>query len=345
MRTHSFPRLDSRPRLLLTGVPPAAVLARAESQFDLKVWCQDKPIGAALNAQLNGCDALVVMPGDRLNAETIAALPASVQVLGTYSVGTDHIDLNAATARRLPVFHTPDVLTDAVADLAIFLIIAAARHTSGAERILRDGRWGPWSPTSMLGRSLKTLRLGIFGMGRIGAAVAERALPFGMNIHYHNRTRLKPALERDAIFHATLDELMTHSDVLCICAPSTAELKWSINSERLNLLPQGAMVVNVARGDLIDEDALFDCAARGHLGCIATDVYCNEPAIDARWLQLDRATLLPHIGSATEEVRRAMGMLVLDGVASHFGEPVHGCCINPEAYASAFNAPVAQGCA
>lgn len=345
MRTDSFTRLESRPRLLMTGVPPAAVLARAESRFDLKVWRHDKPIGEALNAQLDGCDALVVMPGDRLNADAIAALPASVQVLGTYSVGTDHIDLHAATARRLPVFHTPDVLTDAVAELALFLIIAAARHTTGAERTLREGRWGPWSPTSMLGRSLKSLRLGIFGMGRIGAAVAERALPFGMTIHYHNRTRLKPAMERGAIFHATLDDLMAHSDVLCICAPSTPELKRSINSERLNRLPKGAMVVNVARGDLIDEDALFDCVARGHLGSIATDVYCNEPAIDARWLGLDRATLLPHIGSATEEVRQAMGMLVLDGVASHFGEPVRGCCINPEAYASDSNAPAAQGCA
>lgn len=325
--------LARRPRLLMTGVPPASVLARAESQFDLKLWREPGPIGAALQEQVQGCDALVVMPGDRLDAATMAALPASVQVLGTYSVGTDHIDLSAASGRGLSVFHTPDVLTEAVADLTLFLVIAAARGTSAAERTLREGRWGHWTPTSMLGRSLQGLRLGVFGMGRIGAAVAARAKPFGMLLHYHNRTRLTSEREFGACFHDSLDGLMAHSDVLCLCAPSAPELRGAINLERLQLLPPGALLVNVARGDLIDEEGLFAHAASGRLGGIATDVFRNEPRIDARWLTLPDATLLPHIGSATDEVRTAMGMLVLSGVASHFGMGTGGRCANPSAAA------------
>lgn len=326
--------MTSRPRLLLTGVPPATVLARAEALFDLKVWRETEPIGAALREQLQGCDALVVMPGDRLDASVIAALPDSVRVLGTYSVGTDHIDLRAASGRGLRVFHTPDVLTEAVADLAMFLIIAAARGTTAAERTLREGRWGRWTPTTMLGRSLQGLRLGVFGMGRIGAAVASRARPFGLQLHYHNRTRLAPERELGACFHDSLDALMAHSDVLCVCAPSAPELRGAIDLRRLQLLPPGALLVNVARGDVIDEEALFAHAASGRLSGIATDVFRNEPRIDGRWLALPDATLLPHVGSATDEVRTAMGMLVLDGVASHFGLGTGGCCANPSAAAN-----------
>jgi glyoxylate reductase len=253
-----------------------------------------------------------------------------VQVLGTYSVGLDHIAVASATARGLPVFHTPDVLTEAVAELALFLVIAAARGTTNAERTLRDGRWGPWAPTSMLGRSLQGQRLGIFGMGRIGSGVARRAQPFGMALHYHNRTRLAPQREFGATYHASLDDLMAHSDVLCVCAPSAPELRGCIDARRLAQLPRSALIVNVARGDLIDEAALFDAVAQGRLGGVATDVFRNEPTIDHRWLTLPNATLLPHIGSATDEVRTAMGMLVLDGILSHFGIGSGGCCANPE---------------
>ncbi|MCM2297055.1 D-glycerate dehydrogenase [Rhodoferax sp.] len=318
-----------RPRLLMTGIPPDDVKVYTQTFFDLTIWQEATPIGAQLLDRVAGMDALVVMPGDKLDVATIAALPASVKVLGTYSVGTDHVDLKAATAKNLHVFHTPDVLTEAVADLALFLIIAAARDTSSAEKTLRDERWGRWAPSSMLGRSLQGLHLGIFGMGRIGQAVAARARPFGMSIHYHNRSELAPDQAKGASYYATLDELMACSDVLCICAPSAPELKGAINAHRLALLPQNAMLVNVARGDLMDEEALFTHMSLGRLSGIAMDVYRNEPNIDPRWLALPRTTLLPHIGSATREVRSAMGMLVVDGVASHFGLGSGGHCANP----------------
>lgn len=319
-------------KLLITGVPPLAVIDRAAAKFDVSIWREPVPIGTQLSARAEGCDALLVMPGDKLDAVTVGSLPTSVQVLATYSVGHDHIDIAAATARRLPVFHTPDVLTDSVADLALFLILAAARDTTAAERTLREGRWGPWAPTSMLGRSLQGARLGIFGMGRIGQAIAARARAFGMHVRYHNRSRLPADQEGGARFHDSLDALLADSDILCVCAPSTPALRNSIDSRRLALLPPGAMLVNVARGDLVDEEALFAAVHSGHVHGIGMDVYRNEPRIDRRWLDLPHATLLPHVGSATQEVRTAMGMLALDGIESHFaGRPATNL-LNPHAY-------------
>ena len=322
----------ARRKLLITGLPPQVVISRASAAFDLSIWRETRPIGAELASQAEGHDAVIVMPGDKLDAATIASLPQCVQVLGTYSVGYDHIDLSAATARRLPVFNTPDVLTESVADLALFLILAAARNTTAAERTLRERRWGAWAPTAMLGRSLQGLRLGIFGMGRIGQAVAVRAQAFGMHLHYHNRSRLPVDRELGGVFHDSLKGMLSESDVLCICAPSTPELRDSINVPQLACLPHGAMVVNVARGDLVNEPALFAAVSEGRVSGIGFDVYRNEPHLDERWLGLPNATLLPHIGSATQEVRTAMGMLALHGVESHFnGEPAANL-LNPAVY-------------
>ncbi len=324
---------NRRRRLLVTGVPTDAVVERASAEFDAQFWREADPIGDRLLDVASGFEAVLIMPDDKLDAERIGRLPASVEVLGTHSVGYDHIDLDAATARRLPVFNTPDVLTDAVADLALFLVLAAARGTTSAEAALRRGEWGRWAPTLFLGRSLSGLRLGIFGMGRIGQAIALRATAFGLRLHYHNRTRLAEDKERGAQFHESLESLLSASDVFCICAPSTPQLRGSIDSQRLALLPRGAIVVNVARGDLVDETALFAAVQEGRLGAIGTDVYRGEPNIDARWLELSNATLLPHIGSATHEVRTAMGMLALDGIHSHFSGAPAANLLNPQAYA------------
>ena len=169
-------------------------------------------------------------------------------------------------------------------------------------------------------------------MGSIGTGVAQRAKAFGMVLHYHNRSRLPVDREFGGLYHPSLDDLMAVSDVLCICAPSTPELKGSVDARCLNLLPPGALVVNVARGDLIDEEALFKAIAEGQIGGVASDVFRNEPKIDPRWLQLPNATLLPHIGSATLEVRIAMGMLVLDGIKAHFEGRAKGHCVNAKVY-------------
>lgn len=338
MSSLKSPNFEVRRKLLVTGIPVPAVIERAEAAFDLTIWRESTPIGTRLADLAQGHDAVIVMPGDKLDSQLIAQLPACVQVLATYSVGHDHIDLTAATARRLPVFNTPDVLTESVADLAMFLILAAARNTTAVERTLRNRRWGPWAPGQFLGRSLRGLRLGIFGMGRIGQAVAHRASSFGLRMHYHNRSRLPEDKAHGCEFHGSLESLLSHSDIFCICAPSTPELKNAINAHRLALLPAGAIVVNVARGDLVDEGALFAAVQDGRVGAVGIDVYRNEPNIDARWLGLSNATLLPHVGSATHEVRTAMGMLALEGIQSHFEGAPAANLLNPDAYGSLVDA-------
>lgn len=320
-----------KPRLLITRTLPDAVLVRARAAFELVLWPHDEPIGAQLPAWAQGCDALLVMATDRLDAATLQALPPTVRAIATYSVGHDHIDLAAATQRGLPVFNTPDVLSDAVAEVAMLLILSAAREATSAEATLRGGGWGPWSPTRFLGLQLTGRRLGLYGMGRIGLGIAQRARAFGMQVHYHNRSTHPDA--QGFGYHPTLDALMAHSDVFCVCAPSTPQTRGAIDAHRLALLPRGAVFVNIARGDLVDEDALIEAIASGHVGAAGLDVYQHEPQIDRRFLQLPRTTLLPHIGSATHEAREGMGRLAVDALAAFArGEkPAH--CLNPETLA------------
>lgn len=333
MNSKTVTNANRRCRLLVTGIPTDAVVDRAVDEFDVQFWRETDPIGVRLVEKSSGFDAVLVMPDDKLDRDLIGRLSPSIKVLATHSVGYDHIDVAAATARRLPVFNTPDVLTDAVADIALFLILAAARRTTSAEVALRNGEWGRWAPTLFLGRSLDRQRLGIFGMGRIGMAIASRASAFGMLVHYHNRSRLSVDKERGAQFHDSLESLLSVSDMFCICAPSTPQLRGIIDAKRLAMLPFGAMVVNIARGDLVDEAALFAAVQEGRVGAVGTDVYRGEPNIDARWLDLTNATLLPHIGSATHEVRTAMGMLALDGIHSHFSGVPAANLLNPQVYA------------
>ncbi|RYF31989.1 MAG: D-glycerate dehydrogenase [Comamonadaceae bacterium] len=320
-----------RRKLLITRALSDRVLAYARENFETTVWSKDQPIGAGFDAAACGQDAVLIMPTEALDAARLTQLRKDgVRAVATFSVGYDHIDVVAASRLGLPVFHTPDVLSDAVADLAMFLILAATRGTTESERILRAGEWGPWSPTAMLGRQLGGLRLGVYGMGRIGQALARRARAFDLAIHYHNRSRLAPSLEQGAHFHAEIDTLMQVSDVLCICAPATAQTRASINAHRLSLLPSGAAVVNVARGDLIDEEALIAALKEGRIGSVGLDVFQNEPHVDRRFLGFANATLLPHIGSATQDAREQMGLLALNGLTTYL---VHGKlasnCVNP----------------
>lgn len=319
-------------RLLITRTLPEPVLQAARATFDVALWPHDEPIGAQLLPRSQGCDGLLVMATDRLDAATLQRLPPSVRAIATYSVGHEHIDLDAATKCGIAIFNTPDVLSDAVAETAMLLILSAARDASTAEATLRGGRWGPWSPTRFLGMQLTGRRLGIYGMGRIGLGIAQRAQAFGMKVHYHNRS-----VHPDAsgfTYHATLESLMAHSDVFCVCAPSTPQTRGAIHADRLALLPRGAVFINIARGDLVDEDALIDAITTGQVGAAGLDVYRSEPAIDPRFLQLPRTTLLPHIGSATHDARNGMGRLAVDALKSFLldcGRPTH--CLNFEALA------------
>jgi glyoxylate reductase len=325
----------SQPTLLITRHLPESVLQQARASFEVKLWPHDEPIGQHLIAWAQGCDALLVMATDRLDAATLRQLPASVRAIATYSVGHDHIDLYAVTQRGIPVFNTPDVLSDAVAEVALLLMLSAARDAATAETALRSGGWGPWSPTRFLGQQLTGRRLGLYGMGRIGMGIAQRALGFGMQVHYHNRTVHTAAT--GFTYHASLESLMEHSDVFCVCAPSTLQTRGTVNRARLALLPRGSVFVNIARGDLVDEDALFEAILSGHIGGAGLDVYRDEPAIDPRFLQLPRTTLLPHIGSATLDAREGMGRLALQALEAFLlqGKPPANC-LNPDALASPF---------
>jgi lactate dehydrogenase-like 2-hydroxyacid dehydrogenase len=320
----------TKPRLLITRTLPESVLAQARRLFDVLLWPHDEPIGAAFDTWSPGCDAVLVMATDRLDRPRLRALAQHARAVGTYSVGHDHIDLEAATDCGLPVFHTPDVLSDAVAETAMLLILSAARDASAAEAVLRGGGWGPWSPTRFLGRQLTGLTLGVFGMGRIGLALAVRARGFGLQVHYHNRSPLADRDDARLTYHPTLEALLTVSDVFCVCAPSTAQTRGMLDGRRLGLLPVGALFVNIARGDLVDEDALIEAVTAGRIGGTGLDVFRNEPLIDPRFLKLPRTTLLPHIGSATTEARTAMGLVALKALDHWLSERQPSPnCLNP----------------
>jgi Lactate dehydrogenase and related dehydrogenases len=316
MSTHAQ---ASRPTLVVTRHLPDAVEARAARDFNARLNPEDTPLsGADIVARAQGAQAVLCSAGDRLNAETIAALPDSVRILATFSVGTDHIDLRAAEARGLVVTNTPDVLTDATADIALLLMLGAARRASEGERMIRADSWTGWTPTQLLGTHIGGKRLGIIGMGRIGQAVAKRARAFGMAIHYSNRKRLPSDLEEGAVFHADPEALLAVSDVLSLHFPATAETKHWLNAARIDRLPPGAIVVNTARGTVVEDEALIAALKSGRLAAAGLDVFENEPNLHPGYRDLDNAFLLPHLGSATVETRNAMGFKALDNLDAYF---------------------------
>ena len=303
---------------------PAAVEARAARDYALRTNPDDGALdGPALTRHAEGADGLLVCPADRLPAPLIAALPPSVRILATFSVGTDHIDLKAAAARGLVVTNTPDVLTDATAEIAILLMLAAARRAGEGERVARTppgapGGWTGWTPTQLLGQQVTGKRLAILGMGRIGQAVAVRARAFGMTIHYSNRRRLPPDQEQGAVFHADPEDLLSHADFLSLHCPATAETRHWLDARRLALLPRNAVVVNTARGAVVDDEALIAALRTGRVFAAGLDVYENEPNLHPGYRTLDNAVLLPHLGSATVETRDAMGFRALDNLDAFF---------------------------
>ena len=270
-----------------------------------------------------GCDGLLPCPTDKLTAEVLARLPASIRVIATFSVGYEHIDVKVCKERGIVVGNTPDVLTDATADIALLLMLGAARGASEGERVVRRNDWGAWAPTGMLGIHMTGKRLGVYGMGRIGQAVAKRARAFDMKIHYHNRSRLPINREQGAVFHAKAEDMLPHCDFLSINAPSSPETNGFLNAERIALLPDGAIVVNTARGPLVDDAALIAALSSGKLAAAGLDVYTGEPNINPAYRSIKNAFLLPHLGSATTETRNAMGFKALDNLDAFFaGRPL-----------------------
>jgi len=312
----------AKPVLYVTRRLPPAVEARAARDYDARLNPDDHPVAAAeILAGAAGADALLCCPAERLDAELITALPDSIRVIGTFSVGTDHINLDAAQARGIPVVNTPDVLSVATAELAMLLILAAARRAGEGERLVRAGRWTGWAPTHLMGTGVSGRRLGIFGMGRIGRELAVMARGFGMQVHYRNRnrTRLPPEQEADAIFHAADETFLPVCDVLSLHAPGGPATRHWLNADRIAMLPRGAVVANTGRGTLVDDVALVAALRSGQVGAAGLDVYDGEPRVDAGLLALENVVLLPHLGSATVGTRDAMGMKVLDGIDGVIG--------------------------
>ena len=306
---------DHKPRVLATRHFPPDVEARLAGNFDAALNPKDRIYDSpALVKAAEGCDGIMCAAGDPLNAETVDKLPASVRIIATFSVGYEHVDVAAAAKRKILVSNTPDVLTDATADIAMLCLLGAARRAHEGAHMLRTHNWVGWTPTQLMGVHVTGKRLGILGMGRIGQAMAERARAFRMQIHYSNRSRLPADLEKGAVFHADPDAMLPHCDFLSIHTPMTpATRKW-VNAERIAKLPKGAIVVNTARGGVVDDEALIAALKSGRLAAAGLDVFEGEPRMHQGYYDLANAFLLPHMGSATVETRNAMGFKALDNL-------------------------------
>lgn len=301
--------------LLVTRRLPPAIEARAGRDYEARLNPDDHVVsGADVVARAKGAHAVLCCPAERLDAPIIAQLPETVRVIGTFSVGYDHIDVPAARARNIAVVNTPDVLSIATAECAMLLILAAARRAGEGERMIRAGAWTGWAPTQLMGTLVSGRRLGIFGMGRIGRELARMARAFGMEVHYTDQQRLPEPLEQGARFYDNENEFLAASEVLSLNAPGGEATRHWLNAARIARLPHGAIVANAARGTLIDDGALIAALQSGHVAAAGLDVYNDEPALDPRYLTLENAALLPHLGSATTKTRDAMGHLVLDGI-------------------------------
>jgi lactate dehydrogenase-like 2-hydroxyacid dehydrogenase len=307
------------PVLLLTRRLPDAVMTRAARDYRIIANDDDHPYSQAeIAAKAAGADAILVSAVDPIPGDLIRALPDSVRMIATFSVGTDHIDLTAAKERGIVVSNTPGVLTDATADIALLLLLGAARRASEGERLIREGRWEGWAPTHLVGVHVTGKRLAILGMGRIGQAVARRARGFDMEIHYHNRRRLPAGEESGAIYHADADDLLAVADFLSIHSPANPETHHWLNAERIARLPDGAVVVNTARGSVVDDEALLAALASGKLAAAGLDVFENEPRIHPGYAATPNTFLLPHLGSATDQTRDAMGFTALNNLDAFF---------------------------
>ncbi len=265
----------------------------------------------------DGCEGILSALTDKLDAETINKLPKSVKILSNFAVGFGNIDIEAAKKKNIVVTNTPEVLTDATAEIGILLILGACRRASEGIEGARASNW-KWSADYLIGKQLTGTRLGILGMGRIGKKIAKIAKSLGMIIHYHNRSKLSPDKEEGATYHKELKSLFSVSDVLSICCPASKETINLINAETLEHLPKGAVVTNVARGDIVDDEALIDALDRRKVYAVGLDVYKGEPNLNPGYLKHKSAFILPHLGSATKETRTAMANLAIDNLEEFF---------------------------
>ena len=264
-----------------------------------------------------GCDGILTSLTDKMDKETIDKLPDTIKIISNFAVGFGNIDLEAAKKRGIAVTNTPEVLSDATAEIGILLILGACRRAAEGIEAAREGGW-KWSADYLIGKQLTGTRLGILGMGRIGQKIAKIAKSLGMIIHYHNRSKLKDDKEDGAIYHDNIKSLFSVSDVLSICCPATKETENMINKDTVEYFPKGAIITNVARGDIIEDEALIDALNRRKIYAVGLDVYKNEPNLNPGYLKIKTAFILPHLGSATKDTRIAMANLAIDNIDEFF---------------------------
>ena len=291
---------------------------KASKMFDTNFNSNDELYSQKKVIEMSkGCDGILSSLTEKLDAETINKLPDSIKIISNFAVGFGNIDLEAAKKRGIVVTNTPDVLTDATAEIGILLILGACRRVPEGIQGAKDCNW-KWSADYLIGKQLTGARLGILGMGRIGQKIASVAKSLGMIIHYHNRSKLSSDKENGATYHDTLKSLMSVSDVLSVCCPASNETINLINKETLEYLPKGAVVTNVARGDIVDDEALIDALERRKVYAVGLDVYKDEPNLNPGYLKYKQAFVLPHLGSATKETRTAMANLAIDNIEEYF---------------------------
>ena len=315
----------SKPVIWLPRRLSDATLERARRDYEVIVNEADTPGTAediiAMSAKV---DAMIPCHSEHFTADVVARLDPRLKIVANHSVGVDHCDLDALKSRGIVVTNTPDVLSDATAEIAMLLMLGAARHAVLGDRLVRQRQWNSWSPSFMVGKQVTGARLGIVGMGRVGRAFAEKARGFGMEIHYHNRSRLAPEVEQGAVFHEDVDSLLEAADFLSLHCPATPDTVDLLNRDRIAKLPQGAIVVNTARGALVDEDALLAGIESGQIAAAGLDCFKVEPGGNPAFAAHENIFMLPHIGSATRATRDAMGFRALDNLDAFFAGNVPG---------------------
>ncbi len=310
-------RVQGIPRVHVTRRLLPSVEARMGELFDVTLNAEDRPLSRAeLVEAMRTSDVIVPTVTDRIDAAMLEEAGERLGLIANFGAGTEHIDLAAARARKVMVTNTPGVFTDDTADLAMMLILSVPRRLGEGSRLIRDGQWTGWAPSAMLGHCIGGKRLGIVGMGRIGQAVAHRARAFGLEVVYHNRHRLPQSIESmlGVSYEADLELLIAESDVITLHCPAGAATHHLINAQRLSAMKPDAYLINTARGDLIDEEALIAALTSGEIAGAGLDVFANEPNVDPRLIALPNVITLPHLGSATIEGRAHAGEKVIANI-------------------------------
>ena len=299
-------------KLILSSEKRAAELFKVKLNIEDKILTKEEII-----KESDGCDGILSSITDKFDNDIISKLPESIKIISNFAVGFGNIDIDQAKKRNIVVTNTPNVLTDATAEIAMLILLGAARRAKEGMEWAKKKNW-KWSADFLMGKQLTGNRLGILGMGRIGRAVADRARSFGMKIHYYNRTRLNKNLEKDAIYHKSLQSLLSISDFFSIHCPSTKDTKHIINKNTIKYFPNGAVISNSARGDMIEDNAMVEALKNGKIFSLGLDVYNGEPDIHPEYLNLPNVYVLPHLGSATKKTRTAMADLAVNNIEEFF---------------------------